>query len=196
MRGRKPEVRGSVPHGHPLQEVGRLKEASAGPLSGIVGKAVSGGHITKETCRQRKSRGKMRSAKKLQKGFDTPRVGGYVSGVAGKRPAITTTHLDLFSGCSPPKDPHLDSRYRARGFPNHGPFSFFKADLRSEDTGPPRLASTGYAGGRTSRRPCPPPSGRADGVPLHDGFTLPPVYLRRPRLRNTSTSRSTSAVVL
>jgi hypothetical protein len=83
-RERKPEDRASVPHVHPLQEVGRLKEATLVPKIGTFGRAVSGERVTPKGVRQRKFSGKMRSAKKLQKGFDRPRVGGYVSDVVGR----------------------------------------------------------------------------------------------------------------
>ena len=36
----------------------------------------------------------------------------------------TTTHLNLFCGCSPPQRPTLLEPHRTRGFPNHGSFSF------------------------------------------------------------------------
>jgi hypothetical protein len=84
QRRRNPEDRGSVPHVNPLQEVGRLKEATLVPKIGTFGRAVSGERVTGKWVRRRKFPGKMRSAKKLQKGFDRPRVGGYVSGVAGR----------------------------------------------------------------------------------------------------------------
>jgi hypothetical protein len=123
----KPGDRGSVQHVHPLPEVGRLKQPTLVPAIRTFGRAVSGERVTPEGVRRRKFTGKMRFAKKLQKGFDRARVGGYVSDVAGKSLRQAQYNRISSAAVPPPKDPHLDSRYRARGFPNHGPFSFCTA---------------------------------------------------------------------
>jgi len=62
----------------------------------------------------------------------------------------------------PPKDPHLDSRSWARGFPNHGPFSFFQAFFG----GPARSGLPPVrTGPRHARRS--PAAGRARRTRLH-----------------------------
>ena len=61
----------------------------------------------------------------------------------------------------PPKDPHLDSRSWARGFPNHGPFSFFRALF----SGPALQAFLPRTGPRHARRS--PAAGRARRARLH-----------------------------
>jgi len=48
---------------------------------------------------------------------------GYLWHVAAASAAKQNNKISS-AAVPPPKDPHLDSRYRARGFPNHGPFSF------------------------------------------------------------------------
>ena len=101
---------------------------------------------------------------------------------------------DLFSGCSPPKDPHFQSRYRTRGFPNHGSFSF--CTRSGPSMAPLRLPTSGRKqAGPPARQPlvthaCRPPVGskpglqpgshtsrtcRPPGFPLfaHEGLSVP-----------------------
>ena len=64
---------------------------------------------------------------KTKIGFDRHLVGGYVS---IRKEFLPQNTFDSFRRLFPPKDPHLDSRYRTRGFPNHGSFSFKCARYR------------------------------------------------------------------
>jgi len=61
------------------------------------------------------------------------------------------TEQQRFSSAAvpPPKDPHLDSRYRTRGFPNHGSFSFYTP-------AGPSMAPAGFRGCGASQG-CPEP---------------------------------------
>jgi hypothetical protein len=113
-------------------------------------------------------RGNHRRAKNRQTRFDTARLGVYLWGVRdGCAQRTQQNNNDLFSGCSPPPKTHTSiAATRARGFPNHGPFSFFTrntsillvfawpASAGWCEPGPPGLARVSRTGFSLSRSPC------------------------------------------
>ena len=102
----------------------------------------------------------------------------------------------------PPKDPHLDSRSRARGFPNHGPFSIHTP--AGPSMAPAGLRGCGASQGCPEPRAVAPPGDRGEGSanargalgrrgPRDETFAAPKPPLCQNGTRSTGGSRVDAA---